>query len=128
MARILVVDDEPFMQHLVALLLEPLGHQVEVASSGEEALGLLDQNSYDLAVCDLVMPGMGGLALLRELHRRGGPPAIALSASVSPSMEAEARQAGAVAFLGKPFPRQELIRTVEAVLGGDHAHDPGGGR
>lgn len=128
MARILVVDDEPLMQHLMALLLEPLGHKVAVASSGEEALDVLAQEPFDLVVCDLVMPGMGGFALIRELRNRGGPPAIALSASVYPSVEAQAKEIGAVAFLGKPFARQDFLRTVEKVLEEKHADGTGGGR
>jgi PleD family two-component response regulator len=55
--RVLVVDDEPFMGYLVGTLLLPLGHQVDVASSGEEALECLEREVYDLVLCDLVMPG-----------------------------------------------------------------------
>jgi CheY-like chemotaxis protein len=125
--RVLVVDDEPFMGYLVGTLLLPLGHQVDVASSGEEALECLEREVYDLVLCDLVMPGIGGVEIIRRIRVRGGPPVIALSASISRHHQELAFRAGAVAFLGKPFSRGDLLKIVAQIGEGGDARNTGGG-
>lgn len=118
MARILLVEDEPLVAHLVRRILERAGHQVEWAASGRAALAKLSQ-PYDLLVCDLVMPGVSGLEVIQEVRRLGLPtPILALSASVSEKSRREALEAGAQAFLGKPFESQALLAQVEGLLRG----------
>ncbi|WP_298628698.1 response regulator [uncultured Thermus sp.] len=122
MARILLVEDEPLVAHLVRRILERAGHQVEWAASGQAAVAKLSQ-PFDLLVCDLVMPGVSGLEVIREVRRLGLPtPILALSASVSEKSRREALEAGAQAFLGKPFESQALLAQVERLLG----REPGG--
>ncbi|WP_448565957.1 response regulator [Thermus sp.] len=125
--RVLVVDDEPFMGYLMGILLLPLGHQVDAVFSGEEALECLEREVYDLVFCDLVMPGIGGLETIRRIRLRGGPPVIALSATVSPDWQQEALRAGAAAFLGKPFTRGDLLKIVAQIGEGGDARNSGSG-
>ena len=66
MALILVVDDEPGIREMVRAALRYDGHSVVAAASGEEALGILKKDSFDLLVTDLSMPGMSGVDLLRK--------------------------------------------------------------
>ncbi|GLV47109.1 response regulator [Thermus sp. LT1-2-5] len=117
MARILLVEDEPLVAHTVRRILERAGHEVEWAPSGKVALERLEEGAYDLVLCDLVMPGVSGLEVIRELGRRGGPPVLALSASVSTRSQEEALEAGAKGFLGKPFDAQILLAQVARLLG-----------
>ncbi|GGM93611.1 response regulator [Thermus composti] len=117
MARILVVEDEPLVAHLVRRMLERAGYQVAWAPSGKAALEALGREAFDLVVCDLVMPGVSGLEVIREVRRLGGPPVLALSASVSAQSQEEALVAGAKAFLGKPFEGEALLAQVRRLLG-----------
>ncbi|GAA5334517.1 response regulator [Thermus hydrothermalis] len=121
MARILLVEDEPLVAHTVRRILERAGHQVEWAASGQAALARLSAMAYDLVLCDLVMPGVSGLEVIQEVKRLGGPPVLALSASVSAKSQEEALKAGARAFLGKPFDAQTLLSLVGKLLGQDGA-------
>lgn len=115
MARILLVEDEPLVAHMVRRMLERAGHRVDWAPSGQAALERL-REVYDLVVCDLVMPGVSGLEVIRRVRAQGGTPVLALSASVSAASQQEALEAGAQAFLGKPFEGQTLLAQVERLL------------
>ncbi|WP_243030504.1 response regulator transcription factor [Thermus altitudinis] len=122
MARILLVEDEPLVAHLVRRILERAGYQVDWASSGQAALERIGP-SYDLLVCDLVMPGVSGLEVIQKVRERGlATPILALSASVSETSRQRALEAGAQAFMGKPFESQALLAQVERLLG----REPGG--
>ncbi|MGC8876738.1 response regulator [Thermus sp.] len=117
MARILLVEDEPLVAHMVRRLLERAGHQVDWAPSGQKALERFGEG-YDLVICDLVMPGLSGLEVIRQVRARSPIPVLALSASVSARSQEEALKAGAQAFLGKPFEGQTLLAQVERLVGG----------
>lgn len=115
MARILLVEDEPLVAHMVRRMLERAGHQVDWAPSGKTALEKLP-GAYDLVVCDLVMPGVSGIEVIRRVRALGNTPVLALSASVSARSQQEALEAGAQVFLGKPFEGQTLLTHVERLL------------
>lgn len=115
MARVLLVEDEPLVAHTVRRMLERAGHQVDWAPSGQAALEKLP-GPYELVVCDLVMPGVSGLEVIRRVRALGNTPVLALSASVSARSREEALEAGAQAFLGKPFEGQTLLAQVERLL------------
>uniref|UniRef100_A0A831XHY3 Response regulator n=1 Tax=Thermus islandicus TaxID=540988 RepID=A0A831XHY3_9DEIN len=116
MARILVVEDEPLVAHLVRRLLERAGHRVDWAPSAQAALARLEE-AYDLVICDLILPGVSGLEVIRRVRALGATPVLALSASVSAKSQEEALEAGAQAFLGKPFEGQAFLGQVERLLG-----------
>jgi len=118
MARVLVVDDDPDILELVKLRLHTRGHAVLVASSGPEALELLDgREPPEVAVLDVSMPGMTGFELLERLRQRKGYetiPAIFLSARVQPRDIEQGRALGAQ-YLTKPFVTTALLKAIERV-------------
>jgi CheY-like chemotaxis protein len=69
MAKLLVVDDEPDVRHMLRDNLRLQGHEVDIAASAAEALKMATATAYDLAIIDYVLPGMRGLELLHQLHK-----------------------------------------------------------
>ncbi|MBK8230239.1 MAG: sigma-54-dependent Fis family transcriptional regulator [Candidatus Eisenbacteria bacterium] len=117
MARILVVDDEESMRRFLSILLEKDGHQVAVASGGEEALGRIQAESFDVLVTDLKMPGMSGLELLAKV-REAEPalPVIVLTAFASDASAIEAMDRGAFQFVEKKAKNDEICLVVKNAL------------
>lgn len=119
MARILVVDDDPDLRELVEFRLRKTGHTVLSAPDGAGALAIVDERGApDLAILDVMMPGMDGLELLVALRARDGLaalPAIFLSARILPADIQAGRALGAT-YLTKPFVAPALISAVTAAL------------
>ena len=116
---VLVADDDRDILALVAIRLERAGYRVVQATDGTEALGLALQHEPDLAVLDLMMPGLTGLEVtraLREDERTRHLPVILLTARVQESDLEAGLAAGATAYVAKPFSPQELCDRVEAIL------------
>jgi DNA-binding response OmpR family regulator len=116
-ASILIVDDERNIRKNLQMLLKAEGYHVEVASEGEEALAKCRDQYYDVALVDIQMPKMGGLALLR--HLRGlsaGTAVVILTAYGSVSRAVEAMKLGAVDFLEKPFDPKAIKLLIEEIL------------
>jgi CheY-like chemotaxis protein len=116
-ARVLVLDDDPSVRALMALVVESGGNRAVAVDSVAGALAELDRRPVDLVVTDLNMPGPGGLELLAALSARpAAPPAIVVSGSAEESELRAARLLGARAVVAKPFGFAELRREVAAVL------------
>ena len=111
--RILVVDDEEIMRDVIPQLLKNAGYEVIVASDGEEALQLLEEN-VDLILLDLMLPGMGGLVALEKLLEMD-PDAIVVMITAYASVETavKATKLGAFDFVTKPFQNEELLLVVK---------------
>ena len=120
MAHILVIDDDRDLRGLVEFRLRKAGHQVLAAGDAPSALALVDERGRpDLAILDIMMPGMSGLDLLVELRKLEGLeklPAIFLSARILPDDIAAGRALGAT-YLTKPFVAPALMAAIEASLG-----------
>ncbi len=119
MATILVVEDYPVTQRVLAQQLRKAGHAVTTASNGLEALDLLAEEWPDLLIVDIAMPEMDGISLLKHLSEREGYadlPVIVLTASGQDHDRQVVRQLGAGAFLNKPASSRELINTVNQLL------------
>lgn len=111
--RILVVDDDPGMLHLIGLRLTSAGYQVTTAESGEAALLGFREHLPQLVITDLYMRGMDGLALLDHLQAAApSVPVIMLTAHGSIPDAISATQRGVFGFLTKPFDGQELLQRV----------------
>jgi len=126
-AHILVVDDEPDISALVAYHLARDSYRVRTVADGREAIEAVERERPDLIVLDLMLPGMSGLDVLREL--RGRPefesvPVILLTARKEEDDRVEGLRLGADDYLSKPFSPQELVLRVGAVLRRVRQHPP----
>jgi two-component system, NtrC family, response regulator AtoC len=108
--RVLVVDDEENLRVVLRTLLRRHGYEVETASSGEEALGLVDSFGPDVVLTDVRMPKMGGLDLLSTLKAKGNDATvIVMSAYGNMDLALDAMKAGAYDYVQKPFKPDEVV-------------------
>ncbi|MGH7995646.1 MAG: response regulator [Opitutaceae bacterium] len=119
-ANILVVDDSSLARRTARQALEEMGHAVEEATDGAQALERYYLKRHDLIILDMVMNGMYGLDVLAKM-RELNPEArvIVVSADIQKSTQRQAREAGAAAFINKPFSRQNLSDLVGRILAGE---------
>jgi DNA-binding response OmpR family regulator len=115
-ARILVVEDEPRLAELLRLYLEREGHAVSVVGDGRAAIAAIDAGPVDLVVLDLMLPGVGGEAVLSAIRERGDTPVLITSAKRSDTERIAGLRMGADDYLAKPFNPHELTARVAAVL------------
>lgn len=113
---ILVVDDERNIIELVRLYLEQAGHAVVDARSGPEALDQHDRVDPDLIVLDLMLPGIDGIEVTREVRRRGETPILMLTARSEDIDRIVGLEIGADDYLTKPFNPREMVACVKAIL------------
>jgi len=117
---VLVVDDEPTILDVVSRYLERAGYQARVAGDGREALRLAGEERPDLIVLDLMLPGMGGLEVMRLLRERswdrGRVSVILLTAKGEQTDRIVGLRLGADDYVVKPFSPAELVARVDAVL------------
>ena len=115
--RLLLVDDDPNMQRMVALFLNKKNFDLEIAGNGRKALEMLDSNKYDLIISDMQMPLMDGAELLQKIRgKKIKTPVILISAYTSLDMPNEANTSDFAAVLFKPFDSSDLINTIGKVL------------
>src|SRR5436853_2159369 len=115
--RILVVDDEPIMSDSVRQHLAEEGYAVVTAASGAEAIDLFDGGAHHLVICDLQLPDMDGLTLLRHMKdARPTTEVIVVTGYGSVQTAVEATKAGAFYFVEKPFDFEELSPLIEKAL------------
>ena len=118
--RVLVVDDDDLVREMLVVSLEEAGFAVLAAGNGIEALALLDEGGpVDALVSDMSMPGMGGLALIREAHvRRPGLPAVLLTgyAGDAAHLAVSGSPPDAFSLLRKPVSVAQLVDRIEIVL------------
>ncbi len=113
---ILVVDDEEAIAEAVRARLQSEGFQVVVAGDGPEAIGLCEQVHPDLVVLDLMLPGMDGLEVCRQIQRERWVPVLMLTARTEEADKVAGFAVGADDYLTKPFSLRELVVRVRAIL------------
>lgn len=113
--RILLVDDDPNITQLVSLYLEKEGYEVEVADRGDTALEKFKKNPPGLMILDIMLPGMGGLDVCREVRRTSNIPIIMLTAKDETFDKVLGLELGADDYVAKPFDPKELIARIKAV-------------
>jgi two-component system response regulator ResD len=115
---VLVVDDEPTIAEVVARYLERAGYETTTTGDGREALRLAAERRPDLIVLDVMLPGLGGIEVLRRLGAAGGPrtPVILLTAKGEHDDKLVGLRSGADDYVVKPFSPKELVARVDAVL------------
>jgi two-component system, OmpR family, phosphate regulon response regulator PhoB len=118
-ALVLVADDEPDVLELISLHLERAHFQVVRASDGNEALELAQEKRPDVAVLDVMMPGINGYELvtrMRETHETAGIPVLLLTARAGQLDVVQGYRAGADEYMKKPFSPHELVDRVNDML------------
>lgn len=115
--HILVIDDDARLRELLAQFLTDHGFLVTEAKDAAAARDILDYLSYDLVICDVMMPGENGMALTRALKDKGFPtPILLLTALGETESRISGLEAGADDYLPKPFEPRELLLRIQAIL------------
>jgi two-component system KDP operon response regulator KdpE len=112
---ILVVDDEPRILNFLSTKLNAIGYDVLLAGNGKIALEKINTEEPDLVILDIIMPGMSGFDVLKELRRFSSIPVIILSARDLPIDKVKGLRLGADDYLQKPFNVDELIARIESI-------------
>ena len=114
---VLVIDDEPVVRHAVRRVLEAEGLRVTTADDAESGLASPALGACRLVVCDLMLPDRSGIAVLGEIaRRRPDLPVVLITGYATPDLALRAEEAGAAAFLAKPFEARELVECVRRAL------------
>jgi len=124
--RVLVAEDHPVNQKVIARIIKRAGHAVEVVDDGRAALERLNERAFDLAIVDMQMPEMDGIEvakLFRATHAGNTMPFMVLTANATTDALGACEEAGIDAYLTKPIERQRLIQEVEQLGGGGAARD-----
>lgn len=116
MARILLVEDEESYRESVAYMLRREGYEVVEAVDGIAGLAAYDRTGADLVLLDLMMPGMSGTEVCRQLRSRGNTPIIMVTALDSEVDKVVGLELGADDYVTKPFSHRELLARIRAVL------------
>ena len=115
-ARILVVDDEAPIRRSLKVNLETRGYTVDTAETGEKAIMAFENRRPDLLILDLLMPGMGGIDVVRKVRAVSAIPIIVLSAVGEEAQKVQALELGADDYMTKPFGMEELFARIRSLL------------
>lgn len=123
--NIFMAEDNAINQKVALQILHSVKHQVTVCSDGEAALDDLEQNEYDLLILDINMPNISGIEVLKAYRFMGykNTPVIMLSADATPQTRQACLDAGANAFITKPFQAQSLLEKIQSLYNGDEVID-----
>jgi len=119
------VEDDPSISQLVASYLEREGFLVDVAGDGETAVQLTRSWVPDVVVLDLMLPGMDGIEVCRQIRTFSDAYVVMLTARIEEIDRLIGLSVGADDYIGKPFSPRELVARIRAMLRRPHAADPG---
>lgn len=120
MATILAVDDSASMRQMVSFTLKGAGYEVVEASDGQEALNKAKGQQFDLVISDVNMPVMDGITLIKELRALSEykfTPLLMLTTESGDDKKVQGKSAGATGWIIKPFNPDQLLSTINKVLG-----------
>ncbi|MGQ0621043.1 MAG: response regulator [Panacagrimonas sp.] len=120
MSRILAVDDSASMRQMVGFTLRSAGFEVAEAEDGQAALELARSEKFKLVLADVNMPRMDGITLVKHLRTLADyrfTPLLMLTTESTPEKKMAGKAAGATGWLVKPFNPEQLVATVQRVLG-----------
>jgi two-component system response regulator RegX3 len=124
----LIVEDEDSMAEPLAFLLRKEGFSTEIAANGPDALDAFDRSGADIVLLDLMLPGMSGTEVCKQLRARGSVPVIMVTAKDGEIDKVVGLELGADDYITKPYSTRELIARIRAVLRRgtdvDDAHSP----
>ena len=116
MTRVLLVEDEESFSLPLTYLLEQEGFEVAVAETGPDALSAFDRGGADIVLLDLMLPGLSGTEVCRQLRQRSSVPVIMLTARDSEIDKVVGLELGADDYVTKPYSTRELLARMRAVL------------
>ena len=112
--RLLIIDDEANMRHMLSTVLKKAGYHVDTAADGAEGLEMIQQSQYDFILCDIKMPKMDGMEFLKlSRDRLGAATVIMMSAYGNIDTAIEAMKSGAYDYISKPFKTDEVYLTLK---------------
>lgn len=117
--KILVIDDSASLRQVVSIALKGAGYEVIEAADGRQALDRLDDNRVHLAICDVNMPVMDGIAFVKEVKKRPANrflPIIMLTTESRETRKQEGQMAGAKAWVVKPFRPEQILNAVAKLI------------
>jgi two-component system, OmpR family, response regulator RegX3 len=114
--KVLIVEDESSFVEALKSGLKNEGFQLDVATTGEEALGLIDASPPDMVLLDLMLPNISGIDVCREIRRRSSVPIVMLTARNSEIDIVVGLEVGADDYITKPFRLRELVARMRSVL------------
>jgi CheY-like chemotaxis protein len=119
MSDILIVEDNPVNQKLIAFLLARAGYTYQVAENGAEALQCLDKTKFRLVLMDMMMPVMNGYDAIKAIRANPNTkdlPVIALTANAMKGEDEKCRAAGCSDFLAKPYSKDQILNAISTLL------------
>lgn len=116
MTKVLVVEDEESFSEAISFMLRKEGFEVAVAADGNAALVEFDKGGADIVLLDLMLPGLSGTEVCREIRKRSKVPVIMVTAKDSEIDKVVGLELGADDYVTKPFSSRELIARIKAVL------------
>jgi len=120
-SKILVVDDSAFMRRIVRNILTRNGFdEIVEARDGLEAVKVFRRDSPDLVLLDIIMPGMGGIEVLRRIMEIDGDAEVVMLTTVGQEeMRSECMRLGAVDYIVKPFEEERFVKVLHGLVGSD---------
>ncbi|MBC3179099.1 MtrAB system response regulator MtrA [Corynebacterium lujinxingii] len=115
-AKILVVDDDPAINEMLTIVLEAEGFQTSSVTDGAEAVGAFQSSDPDLILLDLMLPGVNGIDICREIRKQSAVPIVMLTAKTDTVDVVLGLESGADDYITKPFKPKELIARIRARL------------
>lgn len=115
-AKLLLIDDDEKLARLLRDYLEPFGYQVDTAHDGRRGLAMALENSYAAVILDVMLPGLNGFDVLRELRRASDVPVLMLTALGDEPDRIAGLEIGADDYLPKTFSTRELLARLRAVI------------
>jgi two-component system response regulator RegX3 len=116
MSRVLVVEDEESFSDALSYMLRREGYEVDIATTGPDAIMSFERNGADLVLLDLMLPGLSGTEVCRELRARSHVPIIMVTARDSEVDKVVGLELGADDYVTKPFSSRELVARIRAVM------------
>ena len=115
--KVVIAEDEALIRLDIKEMLEEEGYEVVGETGrGDEAVQLVKEHSADLAILDIRMPGLDGLSAARQITEAGETAVVILTAFSQRNLIEEARDAGVLAYLAKPFRKDELVSAIEVAM------------
>lgn len=117
MKKVLIIDDVEGVRRSVEIGLRGAGYEVTTAGTYTEGFGIATSQTFDIILCDLKLPDKSGVEIIKDLKENNiNTPVVAISGFIDASMVQNAKAAGAVAYLPKPFLKGDLLMLMESII------------